>query len=316
MSKLWNMSRLGNISKLWNMSRFRDMCGFRNISSLERMQSRIVRIFALSVLCILSLNSFAQNQKPSLIQPTVLPAYEVKKALFIGNSFSFYNNGVHNHLGSLIRASGDWQVGKNRLRLSTLSGGYMHEHLDDLRYLLSKPKGTWEAVILQGHSNEPIDAKTRERFKKSVKQAVKLIKAEQLQPILLMTWGYKAQPDMAIELANAYTSLANELDVLVVPAGLAFWVAEQQLPQIDLFVPDVLGVKDKTSDNAELTYRKDLKHPSNAGTYLMACVLYSTLYQKSPEGNIFTAGLDKDIALQLQKLSWLVTTGFYKNNKE
>jgi hypothetical protein len=131
-----------------------------------------------------------------------------------------------------------------------------------------------------------------------------------------MTWGYKGQPDMGIELANAYTSLANELDVLAVPVGLAFWAGEQQLPEIELFVPDVLGVKNKASVNAELTYRKVLRHPSNAGTYLMACVLYSALYQKSPEGNIFTAGIDKDMALKLQKLSWTVTSGFYKQNKK
>jgi hypothetical protein len=72
-------------------------------------------------------------------------------------------------------------------------------------------------------------------------------------------------------------------DVLVVPVGVAFWFAEQQLPQIDLFVPDVL-----------------------------ACVLYSVLCQQTPEGNIFSAGLEPAIALKLQKLSWLVTTGFYK----
>lgn len=268
----------------------------------------------LTILALLSLPAFAEISKPSTIQANVVPHKEVKKALFIGNSFSFYNNGVHNHLGSLIRANDEWQVGKNRLRLSTLSGGHIYEHLDDLAYLLSKPKGTWEAVILQGHSSEPIDAKKQAKFKTAVKQAVNMIKDQQLQPILLMTWGYKGQSDMGIDLANAYTALANEMDVLVVPAGLAFWVAEQKLPHIELFVPDVLGVKNKTTANAELTYRKDHKHPSEAGTYLMACVLYSALYQKSPEGNMFTAGLDKDVALQLQKLSWLVTSGFYKQN--
>jgi hypothetical protein len=258
----------------------------------------------------------AQAQKPSLIQPTVIPTSKVNKALFVGNSFSFYNNGVHNQLGSLLRASGEWKVGNNRLRLSTLSGGHIYEHLDSLDFLLAKPQGTWEAVILQGHSDEPINPKKQLRFTKAIKKAVKRIQYKNLQPILLMTWGYKGNADMGIEIANAYTSLANELDVLVVPVGVAFWVAEQQLPEIDLFVPDVLGLKNKTSDKPQLTYRKDRKHPSNAGTYLMACVLYSTLYQQTPEGNIFSAGLDPAIALKLQKLSWLVTSGFYKQNKE
>lgn len=276
------------------------------------MTSFLRKLLTVAMLALWSLQVFAEVSKPSTIQANVVPSAAVKKALFIGNSFSFYNNGVHNHLGSLIRANGEWQVGKNRLRLSTLSGGHIHEHLDDLAYLLGKPKGTWEAVILQGHSNEPIDAKKQGKFKKSVKQAIDMIKDKQLQPILLMTWGYKGQYKMGIELANAYTSLANEMNVLVIPAGLAFWVAEQKLPNIELFVPDVLGSKNKGKANAELTYRKDLKHPSEAGTYLMACVLYSALYQKSPEGNMFTAGLDKNVALQLQKLSWLVTSGFYK----
>lgn len=279
------------------------------------MTSFLRKLLTVIMLALWSLQVFAEVSKPSTIQANIVPSAAVKKALFIGNSFSFYNNGVHNHLGSLIRANGEWQVGKNRLRLSTLSGGHIHEHLDDLAYLLSKPKGTWEAVILQGHSNEPINAKKRGKFKKSVKQAIDMVKDKQLQPILLMTWGYKGQYEMGIELANAYTSIANEMDVLVVPAGLAFWVAEQKLPNIELFVPDVLGVKNKGTGSAELTYRKDLKHPSEAGTYLMACVLYSALYQKSPEGNIFTAGLDKNVALQLQKLSWLVTSGFYKQNE-
>jgi hypothetical protein len=259
--------------------------------------------------------SSAKAEKPSLIHATVAPSNEIKKALFVGNSFSFYNNGVHNHLGSLVRANSAWKVGENRLRLSTLSGGHIYEHLNDLNFLLDKPKGTWQAVVLQGHSDEPINAKKQARFTKAVKEAVKRIRDKKLQPILLMTWGYKGQSAMGIKLANAYTSLANELNVLVVPVGVAFWVAEQKLPHIELFVPDVLGLSKKQGEEVSLRYKKDLKHPSNAGTYLMACVLYASLYQQSPEGNVFNAGLEPSVALELQKLSWLVTQGFYKESK-
>lgn len=263
-----------------------------------------------------SVNAYALASTPTLVQPKLAPLEPVKKALFIGNSFSFYNNGVHNHLGSLVRASGEWSAAKNRYRLSTLSGGHIYEHLDDLDFLLAKPEGTWEAVVLQGHSEEPVDAKKQARFVKALSQAVKKVKDKDLQAILLMTWGYKGQPDMGIELANAYTSIANELDVLVLPVGLAFAAAERELPNIDLFVPDVLGVKKDQNGKASLRYRKDVKHPSEAGTYLMACVIYASFYQKSPEGNIFTAGLEPSVALELQKLSWMVTQDFYKNNKD
>ena len=88
---------------------------------------------------------------------------------------------------------------------------------------------------------------------------------------------------------------------------MAFAQAEEQLGNIELFVPDVLGIDDTQS----LTYRKDWKHPSAAGTYLAASVFYSVLYQRSPEGLIYHATLDKETALALQKLSWQVTQSFY-----
>ena len=97
----------------------------------------------------------------------------------------------------------------------------------------------------------------------------------------------------------------------MVPVGVAFASAETEFSNIELFVPDVLGVN---SEN-QLTYRKDWKHPSEAGTYLAACVFYATLYQRSPEGIIFTGKLHKDTALALQKLSWKVTQQFYKEMK-
>ena len=31
------------------------------------------------------------------------------RVLFVGNSFSFFNSGIHNQVSNLIRASGKWQ---------------------------------------------------------------------------------------------------------------------------------------------------------------------------------------------------------------
>lgn len=247
----------------------------------------------------------------AIVAPSVQPTSNLTRVLFVGNSFSFYNNGIHNHLGSLIRSSGEWKRRQNRLRLSTLSGGHISEHSADLETILSDASQNWHAIVLQGHSNEPISSKKNKAFFLATAKAVKQIKAKGIQPILFMTWGYKGQPDMGADLANVYTKLANKLEVLVVPVGVAFASAETVLSNIELFMPDVLGVD---SEN-QLTYRKDWKHPSEAGTYLAACVFYATLYQRSPEGIIFTGKLDKDAALALQKLSWKVTQQFFKEVK-
>lgn len=248
--------------------------------------------------------AFLENIEVPKIQPVSNPT----RVLFIGNSFSFYNNGIHNHLGSLIRAAGDWKKQKNRLRLSTLSGGHIHEHSADLAFLLNTPSENWQAIVLQGHSNEPISSAKNKAFVLATAKSVQLIKAKGIQPILFMTWGYKNQPSMGIDLANVYTKLANKLDVLVVPVGLAFAMAEMELSDIELFVPDVLGV----APDGQLTYRKDWKHPSEAGTYLAACVFYATLFQRSPEGLFFSGRLHNDTALAIQKLSWRATQQFFK----
>lgn len=244
----------------------------------------------------------------AIVVPKVQPTSNPTRVLFVGNSFSFYNNGIHNHLGSLIRSTGEWKRQQNRLRLSTLSGGHINEHSANLGALLKDPAQSWHAIVLQGHSNEPISVKKNKQFVLATADVVQQIKAEGIQPILFMTWGYKGQPTMGIDLANVYTKLANKLDVLVVPVGLAFARAEAVLSNIELFVPDVMGVD---SEN-KLTYRKDWKHPSEAGTYLAACVFYATLHQRSPEGIVFTGKLHKETALALQKLSWQVTQQFFK----
>ncbi|MFC3093278.1 hypothetical protein DRW07_03530 [Alteromonas sediminis] len=231
------------------------------------------------------------------------------KVLFVGNSFSFYNNGIHNHYNSLIRANGDWQRGKNRTRLKTLSGGHIHEHVSGLAAYLKEDKRGWDAVVLQGHSNEPVLSSKKARFEAALAEAVDIVRQQDMQPILFMTWGYKGNGQMATDIANAYLAQGKKLEVPVVPVGLAFAAAAKQFPHVDLYVPDVLGVEQQ-GDTPALTYRRDLKHPSAAGTYLAACVFYASLQGKSPEGNLFTAGLSPDVAQALQALSWELVSKF------
>ncbi|GAB2693727.1 hypothetical protein [Aliiglaciecola aliphaticivorans] len=247
----------------------------------------------------------------NVFKPEIINFESPTRLLFIGNSFSFYNNGIHNHLGSLIRSAGEWQVGQNRLRLSTLSGGHIYEHLTDLNYYLNAPKQNWQGIVLQGHSNEPISSKKKELFERGTEKAIEMIKRKDLKPILFMTWGYKGQPKMSTDLANAYIKLANRYDVAVVPVGLAFEQAQVALKHIELFVPDVLAVNNLGQPDASLKYRNDWKHPSEAGTYLSACVFYASLYAKSPEGLIFHGSLSAQDATDLQKLSWQVTKEFF-----
>lgn len=232
-----------------------------------------------------------------------------KRVLFVGNSFSFYSNGIHNHYANLIRADDSWQAGEHRVRLLTLSGGYIHETGRLLNSYLSSGDDDWDIVVLQGHSTEPVSKDKSERFELVMERMISSLKERTIRPVLFMTWGYQGDADMGAALQRAYEKVGKANDTLVVPVGAAFAVASHQYPDINLLVPDVRGVS-SSDDDAELTYRRDVKHPSVAGTYLAACVFYASLHQRSPEGNLFHADLDPDTALKLQQLSWQVVSAY------
>lgn len=64
----------------------------------------------------------AASPSMAAVKPQVQPDTTPKRVLFVGNSFSYYNNGMQNYLASLIKAADKWQAGESRYRLKTISG--------------------------------------------------------------------------------------------------------------------------------------------------------------------------------------------------
>ena len=62
------------------------------------------------------------------------------------------------------------------------------------------------------------------------------------------------------------------------------------------------------------SFTLDKRHPSKAGTYLMASVIYSSVYNVSPIGNSYDYGLDQKTQDTLQKMAWKALKN-YKNIK-
>jgi len=272
--------------------------------SKRRLSSTRLKI-CLMFLGLVSAPIFAVSQPLTLPKVTEAPT-NPHRALFVGNSFSFFNDGVHNHLGALIRSAGEWERGRHRYRLQTLSGARMLEHRAVINNILDE-SNPWPTVILQGHSNEPIVADDQEAFVKATASFVKSLKKNKITPILFMTWAYENAPEMTLPLAEAYTKVGNRLNVQVVPVGLAFSHVRQMAPDISLYTADVLGV----NKNGDVTYRRDIKHPSRAGTYLAACVFYASFFKKSPQGLPYHGDLEASVALQIQSLAWETVSDFY-----
>jgi hypothetical protein len=67
------------------------------------------------------------------------------------------------------------------------------------------------------------------------------------------------------DVAVSYQGLGAQLGVMVAPAGLAFARSLSSRPALQLYLKD--------------------GHPTVPGTYLAACVLYGTMFGRSPVGN-------------------------------
>jgi hypothetical protein len=244
----------------------------------------MIRILAAAVLALVPLAAPAA--------PRVTHVDPPKRVLFIGNSFSYYNDSLHGHLRHLVLDADPGHAKEYVFRSSTISGAYLMEHAGDLPYQLQSKH--WDLVVLQGQSREPMasDAAKAERFRQAARGFDGLIKASGAKAAFFMTWAYQGKPEMTEPLAQGYESIANELDDLVVPVGLAFRRSLQERPSLVL-------------------HFKDHMHPSLAGTYLAACTFYAALYGQSPVGNPYTADLDADTARFLQGVAWETVRSYY-----
>lgn len=208
--------------------------------------------------------------------------------LFIGNSFTYYNNSLHNHLRALMQAGGH-PVGT--MRSVTISGARLAAHAPALEAQLAA--NPWDAVILQGNSMEAIEQAEVGEFDAAIRRYSKAIVSSGADPVLFMTWARTHLPAQTDILDAAYTAIGNETGAFVVPAGLAFKAASDTYPDISL----------RTADR---------RHPTLAGTCLAACTFYAALFHESPVGSAYTAGLDPDVAASLQETAWQTIRGYYR----
>lgn len=220
-------------------------------------------------------------------------AGDPRKVLFVGNSFTYYNNSLHNHYRGLYRELYQPVAGATRARIMTISGGYLPEHSAGLPAMLLSED--WDVVVLQGHSRGPISPESSHAFREAAKKFSGLIRDSGAEPVFFMTWAYSDEPDMTALLNEAYTSIGAELDAEVVPVGLAFARASEERPDISL----------RTADR---------RHPTLAGTYLAACTFIAALHRRSPVGVQYDAGLGDEVAVFLQSVAWETAEAYRSDN--
>ncbi len=229
--------------------------------------------FTIALFLALTVSACSATSSPQAALPPL-------KVLFVGNSFTYYNNSLHNHLGQLVKAANDGKRG-GRMRALTLSGARLAEHLPGFADRLSSAE--WDWVVLQGHSREAYDGDV-ETFRSTVNEMAKIVTQGGGKPALFMTWAYADEPEMTGVISTNYLLAGASANAPVVPVGLAFDRAGKVAPQIAL----------RTADK---------RHPTQAGTYLAACVFFSWLYQQPATGLDYDPGLGSEVAAQLQQIA-------------
>lgn len=195
-----------------------------------------------------------------------------KPVLFIGNSLTYYND-MPLMIAAFAEADGQDTLGIG----SVLVGGYsLEDHWYDGRARRAILDFEWDIVILQqGPSSTPENqahlAEWSARFAGE-------IRAVGGRPALYMVWPEATRQDAFDAVSEAYRSAAEEIDGMLFPVGEAWRAALRRDPDAPL-------------------YGSDGFHPSVAGSYLAALVMYEQIYGRSP------IGLPRELQLPIGRVS-------------
>ncbi|MBP5270133.1 MAG: discoidin domain-containing protein [Clostridia bacterium] len=217
--------------------------------------------------------------------------------LLIGNSFTYYNDmNAPNGILKNVIASAGYDVSVS----SVYHGSYyLHQFLDETDSLgkqaLTKLKSRtkYDIVVIQDQSVNPIV--NPGDFYRCCREFKKLTDENGGQLYLYATWGYKtgqtalstygtSTADMEAKLRAAYAAIGEELGVPVINAGAAFTLSFTENPRLDI-------------------YHTDLKHPSEAGSYLIAYTIFGTVFGEDPAELTYNGSLTESAGAALRSVA-------------
>jgi uncharacterized protein DUF4886 len=194
------------------------------------------------------------------------------RILFIGNSYTYFNN-----LPVMLEriAASATPPRKIETKAVVVGGATLRQHWEKKTALGVIQSENWDFVVLQEQSSLGvtfmIDGQTRitdyTEFHKYVRLFDEAIRKKGAKTVLYGTWARKDAPqeDQAM-LDYAFASIAKELHAVLVPAGITWQAVRKAKPSIEL-------------------YNADGSHPSPAGTYLTASCFLATLLNESSIGS-------------------------------
>lgn len=238
-----------------------------------------------------------------------LPFAQPMRVLFVGNSYTHYNN-----MPKLFEQMADSKGVKLEVLMDAKSSHTfeMHSKRPELYKNIRSTK--WDYIVLQGFSREL--AQDRAVIDKQslpyLKQLLDSIYANNscTNVLLYQTWGYDtgfkddslgidwSYQTMSDRIHEGYLYVSEQLNLSIVPVGKVWETVKENHPQIEL-------------------YQEDKQHPSLAGSYLAASCFYTALFKTEPDLS-FTAKLDPKQAAIIQEIAGvqvLMNKSRYKINQ-
>lgn len=215
-----------------------------------------------------------------------------KRILFVGNSYLYYNDSVHNHVERmLIEHYDDEDI---ITKSATIGGSRLNNHNIEhlLDYTNLQLDRQIDLLIMQGGSKEVTTSELRSIFTNTAVNYSKKAQKIGIETALYMTHAYldndpRYEPNLIEKIKLAYYDAGKKSNSKVAPVGIAYEMAYKERPEIILHHPD--GT-----------------HPGLLGTYLGSYVVFSMITNSSPEGlkyNYLDQISDDDLVF-LQKIAW------------
>ncbi len=207
-----------------------------------------------------------------IVKLSVSFATDKKNILFIGNSYTHYNN-MPKIFDQLATSKGyDLQVEMFAKSSHTCK---MHSERKDLYEKIGSKK--WDYVVFQGFSRElfyrpaHLDTSFLPYFNRIMDSIYSNYSCTNV--LLYQTWGYKngyeidsnqvSYQEMSDRIAMGYQYVSDKYALPIVPVGQVWETVKTNYPSINL-------------------YTEDNQHPSLYGSYLAACTFFTSILKSSP----------------------------------
>jgi hypothetical protein len=181
------------------------------------------------------------------------PGQPTLRVLMIGDSLTYYND-----LPGLVQQLSSGEAKPIYVEQVTTPNTSLKMHWNVGPAKSRIQDGHWDEVILQDFSRTAVTDpdECREYFR----LFNDLIVRSGAKTMIFENWTWRDKPDEYDALYATYAQIRDETHASLAPIGEAWRICRSAHPEIELFIDD--------------------RHPTDAGTYLTACVLYDVLYRK------------------------------------